>query len=72
MATEKLVIELMADGSLKVDATGLSGSEKQIMAELVELSGCVGGRGAVAVERHIHGAHTHTHTDTRIKSGHGH
>lgn len=55
----KLKVELMEDGSIKLDASGVIGDEKEILAELQELAASVGGE--LKVEKHIEGVHHHHH-----------
>jgi len=58
----KLIVQVLPDGSLKTDARGMQGSEKEILAELNALAAQSGGK--VTVEKHEpghHGRHTHDH-----------
>lgn len=62
----KLVVTIMPDGSLKTNARGLAGSEKEILSELNSLAAKVGG--TVTVEKHEPGRHVHHHGDERTHS----
>jgi hypothetical protein len=64
MKNNTLKITLNDDGTVSVDATGMAGSEKEILAQLNSLASSIGGD--LKVEKHVHGAHTHTHE----KGGH--
>lgn len=64
MATNTLKIKFNDDGSVSIDATGMLGSEKQILAELSSLAASVGGD--LKVEKHV-GHHHHHHHE---KGGH--
>lgn len=63
-AGSKLVVEIQDDGTIKINATGMIGSEAQILAELETLAREMGGE--LVVEKHIQGAHHHHH------GGHSH
>lgn len=63
----ELVIELCADGTVRLDARKLKGSTAQILAELNELARELGAT-EVIVEKHVGGAHEHTHEDGRVHS----
>jgi len=54
-----LKIRFNDDGTISLDATGMPGTAKEILAQLNSLAASVGGD--LKVERHIHGAHAHTH-----------
>ncbi|MCK9361651.1 hypothetical protein M0Q28_05540 [Patescibacteria group bacterium] len=58
----KLIVQIMPDGSLKTNARGMVGTEKEILAELNALAAKVGG--TLTVEAHEKGFHAHhTHDD---------
>lgn len=58
----QLTVEVLDDGSFKIDATKFPGTEKEIMAELEALAVVASGDvQALTIERHIHGAHAHMH-----------
>lgn len=59
MKTDTLKIKFNDDGTVSIIATGMKGSEKEILAQLNALAASVGGD--LKVERHVHGAHTHVH-----------
>lgn len=61
-----LKVTIMPDGSLKTNARGMSGSEKEILAELNSLAAKVGG--TVTVEAHERGFHAHHTHDERTHS----
>ncbi len=70
MATSKLVVEILEDGTLKTNAIGMLGSEAQLLEALTALASEVGGE--LTVEKHVHGAHNqHTHHDKDHTHGHG-
>ena len=65
----KLTITINDDGTIRTDATGLDGTEAEIMAQLQELAKEVGGE--LEVEKHVHThGHTHSHSNhTHAKGG---
>ena len=63
MKTNILKVTFNDDGTISVNATGMSGSEKSILAELQDLAGALGGE--LKVEKHVHGAHSHHHHEGR-------
>ncbi len=65
MKNNTLKVKFNDDGTVSIDATGMAGSEKEILAQLNGLAASVGGE--LKVERHVHGAHAH-HTH----DGHDH
>ena len=67
----KLIVSIMPDGSIRTDARGMAGTEREIMAELESLSRHTGGGGAVEVEKHEHGRHAHTTTADHVHTGTG-
>ena len=65
----KLTIMILDTGEIRTDATGLDGTEAEIMAQLQELAKEVGGE--LEVEKHVHThGHTHSHSNhTHAKGG---
>jgi len=64
MAKKQIIIEIAADGSLKVNNTKNPGTEKAILEELAELAELLSGDPkAFVVEKHEH-SHAHNHTNT--------
>ena len=61
-----LKVRINPDGSLKTDARGMKGSEKEILAELNSLAATVGG--TLTVEKHEPGRHVHHHGDDKVHS----
>jgi len=59
MATSKLIVEILEDGTLKTNATKMLGDEAQILEALNALASEVGGE--LTVEKHVHTNHTHHH-----------
>jgi hypothetical protein len=55
----KLIVEILADGSIKTNARDMIGEEAEIMAELEALALELGGE--LTVEKHVPGAHHHHH-----------
>jgi len=55
----KLEIEIMDDGSIKLVATGMVGTEADILKELESLAAEFGGE--LVVEKHVH-SHSHSHS----------
>lgn len=66
----KLFIDIQPDGSVKLDARGLEGDEKEILAELESLTQTLGGD--LKIEKHVEGAHHHHHGHKHLKGGHHH
>jgi hypothetical protein len=63
--------EFLPDGSVKINASKMKGSEAQIKDFLEELAKGVGGE--LVVEKHVEGAHHHHHHDHRLSvKGGGH
>ncbi len=60
----KLRVEIQDDGTVKLIATEMLGSEKEILAELEKLAKECGGE--LVVEKHLEGHHHHHH------GGHSH
>ena len=61
----KLIVQILPDGSLKTDARGMSGSEKEILAELNLLAAKIG---PLTVEGHEKGNRAHHTHDERTHS----
>ena len=63
----KLLITLNDDGSVKLNARGMDGTEAEIKAELEELAKELGG--PLVVEKHEPGLHHHhgTHTHEKLR-----
>ena len=59
-----LKVRINPDGSLKTDARGMKGSEKEILAELNSLAATVGG--TLTVEAHEKGFHAHHHDSDHV------
>lgn len=58
----QLTITIMPDGTVKTDATKMSGSEAEILEGLSSLTKEIGGE--LKVEKHVHthkGSHSHSH-----------
>jgi len=55
----KLVVELMPDGSIKINATGMIGTEDELLKDLNSLADDLGGE--LKVEKHVH-SHNHSHS----------
>jgi hypothetical protein len=58
-----LVLEFMDDGTVKVIAKDMLGSEKQILDKLNALAKEIGGE--LVVEKHIESHHHHHHHDDK-------
>ncbi len=62
---DTLKVKFNDDGTVSVNATGMKGSEKEILAQLNSLAAAIGG--ALKVEKHEpglhhhHGSHDHVH-----------
>jgi hypothetical protein len=59
-AGSKLVVELCEDGSVKIDGSGLIGTNEELVKELQALAAECGGE--LVVEKHVHKhgvSHTH-------------
>ena len=54
---DTLKIKFNDDGTVSVNATGMKGSEVEILKQLQSLAAAVGGD--LKVEKHVHGAHHH-------------
>ena len=54
---DTLKVKFNADGTVSINATGMKGSEKEILAQLNSLAAAVGG--ALKVEKHEPGLHHH-------------
>jgi hypothetical protein len=61
-------IQVLSDGSLRIDSRGVNGSESEIKKLLDELSKTLGGD--LEIEKHEHGLHGHHHQSSRILGGH--
>lgn len=59
----KLIVQILEDGTLKLNARDMVGEEAELLEALEELAKDVGGD--LEVEKHVPGAHHHHH-------GHGH
>ena len=67
----KLIIEIMDDGTIKLNGTGVIGTETGLLNDLKALAKEVGD-GELKVEKHIHRAgHGHTHGDNSHVHGSG-
>jgi hypothetical protein len=62
---QRLIVQILPDGSLKTDARGMQGSEKEILAELNLLAAKIG---PLTVEGHEKGNRAHHHHDERTHS----
>lgn len=60
-----LKVTIMPDGSLKTNARGMQGTEKEILAELNSLAAKIG---PLTVEKHEPSRHTHHHHDDKVHS----
>jgi hypothetical protein len=57
----KLVVELQDDGSIKLNATQMMGTEKELIQDLESLAKELGGE--LVIEKHVHGhSHSHSHS----------
>ena len=54
---DTLKVKLNDDGSVSIDARGMKGTEKEILAQLNSLAAAVGG--SLKVEKHEPGLHHH-------------
>lgn len=71
MADSVVEFEFLPDGSIKINASKMLGSEKQILDEIQPLVESMGGE--LKVEKHVHGIHHHHHYDSRLSvKGGGH
>ena len=62
MSKKELVVTIEPDGSIKTNATGMEGTDAEIMKELEALAAELGAE--VKVEKHVHshkGGHSHSH-----------
>jgi hypothetical protein len=62
----KLIVEINEDGTIKLNASKMAGSEKQLLAQLGELAKELGSE--LVVEKHIDGNHVHHHGDGKYHS----
>lgn len=62
----QLKVELRKDGTVKLNAQKMKGTEAEILKELQELAREVGGE--LEVEKHAPGIHHHHHGDGKIHS----
>jgi len=62
----KLVLEFCDDGSVKINATGMIGTEAELLKDLGGLAKDLGGK--LKVEKHVH-SHSHSH-DEKEKQKH--
>jgi hypothetical protein len=65
----KLLITLNPDGTVKLNAREMSGSEAEILSALNDLAREVGGE--LVVEKHERHRHGHTHRHTHARAGRG-
>ena len=59
----ELKVEIQDDGSIKVNATKMIGTEKELIKDLESLARSLGGE--LTIEEHVHGhnhSHSHDHT----------
>jgi hypothetical protein len=67
----KLIVEILEDGTVKLNARDMIGDEADLLAELNALAAAVGGE--LKVEKHVEGARHHHHGDgkyhTHAKGG---
>jgi hypothetical protein len=59
----ELKVEIQDDGSIKVNATKMIGTEKELIKDLESLARALGGE--LTIEEHVHGhnhSHSHDHT----------
>jgi len=64
----KLVLEFCDDGSVRINATGMIGSEAELLKDLGGLAKDLGGK--LKVEKHVH-SHSHSHShDEKEKQKH--
>jgi len=54
----KLVVEIQDDGSIKINATQMIGTEAELLKDLGSLAKDLGGE--LVVEKHVH-SHSHSH-----------
>jgi hypothetical protein len=54
----KLVVEIQDDGSVKIDASQMIGTEEELLKDLESLARDLGGE--LKVEKHVH-SHNHSH-----------
>lgn len=58
----KLIVELCDDGSIKINATGMIGTEAELLKDLGSLASDLGGK--LKVEKHVHShGHSHSHDE---------
>jgi len=58
-AGSKLVVEIQDDGSIKINATQMIGTEAELLKDLESLASDLGGE--LKVEKHVH-SHNHNHS----------
>lgn len=58
-----LTIEIMDDGSIKLNATEMVGTEEDILKDLQRLAEEFGGE--LKVEKHVH-SHSHSHSHSHV------
>jgi len=63
--SSQIVVTIFPDGTVKVDASRLDGTEDEILSCLKDLSGILGGE--LTVERHVHHHHGHTRDAHRVR-----
>lgn len=57
----ELKIEFMPDGSMRLNARGLKGSDADLLSELGDLAQSMGAELIVEKHEHRHGDHAHDH-----------
>jgi hypothetical protein len=62
----KLTIQLNDDGSIKINGTGLVGSDAELKADMEELARELGGE--LVVEKHISKQHQHHDNKDTVKA----
>jgi len=55
----KLQVEIMDNGDIKINATQMIGTEKELIEDLKSLAESLGGE--LKVEKHVH-SHNHSHS----------
>lgn len=55
----KLQVELLDNGDVKINATQMIGTEKELIADLKALAESLGGE--LIIEKHVH-SHNHSHS----------
>ena len=57
----ELIVQILDDGTVKINARKMVGTEKELLEELGALAKEVGGE--LEVEKHVPGVHHHHHGD---------